>query len=335
MGDHPAFLQLVQQEDLFDHQQHEVVKPPEDKVPVGAVPEAGEEPNHKDVEEVADRLDPVAAQRDVNIVAEPGAKGDVPAAPEFGDAAGDVGVVEVLRELKAQHPPEADGHEGITGKVEVDLEGVSDDAQPGQRGGYRLEAQGLHLVPKGADAVGQQDLAGDTHNQQPDAVLHLRQGNGAAFQLLVDVGVKDDGTGDQLGEQHHEGTEVDEVMLGLDLAAVNVDGVGHDLEGVEADAQRQSQPGQQGDGGPEQGVDVAQEEVCVFKEEQHAQRHNERDHQAHPAHRFSGFKAFHQQAGHIVDQDGGQHNGKIPRLSPGIEHQTGDKKHQILHLFRG
>ena len=62
-----------------------------------------------------------AAEGDVEVVAEPGAKADVPAAPELGDGPGDHRVVEVLQEVESEHPAQADGHVRITGKIEVYL----------------------------------------------------------------------------------------------------------------------------------------------------------------------------------------------------------------------
>ena len=86
------------------------------------MPQAGEQPYHGDVEKLAAPAAAVAAQRDVHIIAEPGAERHVPAPPEFRHAGGDVWVVEVFLELETYHPPEADGHVGIAGEVKVDLQ---------------------------------------------------------------------------------------------------------------------------------------------------------------------------------------------------------------------
>ena len=69
------------------------------------------------------------------------------------------------------------------------------------------------------------------------------------------------------GEEHDEGAEVDQVVLHLDFAPVDIHRVGQDLEGVKADAQRQVELGgiQQRQAQPQQGIDVGQEEVCVLK----------------------------------------------------------------------
>ena len=121
MRPHPAFFQVGQQEQLFSRQQHKVVKTPADKVPVRAVPDAGEQLHDEQVQDLP--LEPlaVAAQRDIHILAEPAGQGHVPAPPELGDGSGDIGVVEVCGEVEAQHLAHADAHEGVAGEIEVQL----------------------------------------------------------------------------------------------------------------------------------------------------------------------------------------------------------------------
>ena len=57
--------------------------------------------------------------------------------------------------------------------------------------------------------------------------------------LVPQVLVLDDGTGDELGEQGDKGAEVDDVPLSPGVPPVHVDGVAHGLEGVEGDADGQ------------------------------------------------------------------------------------------------
>jgi len=59
--------------------------------------------------------------------------------------------------------------------------------------------------------------------------------------LVAQIFVFDDGTGDELGEECDEGAEVDEAALHLGVVPVHVDGVAHGLEGVEGDADGQAQ----------------------------------------------------------------------------------------------
>ena len=89
-------------------------------------------------------------------------------------------------------------------------------------------------------------------------------------QLVGDVPVLDDGPRDELREHDHISAEINDVALGFYISAVNIDGVGKGLEGVEADAQRQGADALNfGKSGAQQGVGAAQHKVCVLEVEQH------------------------------------------------------------------
>ena len=53
VGPDLALFKVLEQEQLFDGQQHKVVQAPADEVPVGAVPDAGEQLHHEQVEDLA------------------------------------------------------------------------------------------------------------------------------------------------------------------------------------------------------------------------------------------------------------------------------------------
>src|ERR1019366_7238360 len=68
-------------------------------------------------------------QREVEIIAQPVGKTDVPAAPEFGDIAAAVRAVEIQRQAGSQQLRAAAGGGGIAGGGAVQLEGVGVDGQ--------------------------------------------------------------------------------------------------------------------------------------------------------------------------------------------------------------
>ena len=169
VGPHSALLQVGQQEQLFYSQQHKVVQAPADKVPVRAVPDAGEQLHHEQVEDLALQALAVAAERDIHILPEPAGKGHVPAPPELGDGCGDIRVVEVCGEVEAQHLAHANAHHGVAGKVKVELQAIGDDAQPHQRGGCigkahkgggRAVRNADDVCPQSTDGIRQQHLFG-------------------------------------------------------------------------------------------------------------------------------------------------------------------------------
>src|SRR5262249_28762758 len=114
-----------------------VVQAPEPEVPRRAVPQAAEEHRDRQVHGLHEQAAPPAAQRDVDVVADPARQRDVPALPELGDVARDVGVPEVRWQLEPQHAREPDRDVAVAGEVEQDADGQQehqqDDRSPGRR----------------------------------------------------------------------------------------------------------------------------------------------------------------------------------------------------------
>ena len=347
VGPDPAFFQILEQEQLFKGQQNKVVQAPADKVPVCTVPDAGEQLHHEQVEDLPLQALAVAAQRDIDILAEPAGKGHVPAPPELGDGAGDIGEVEVLGEIKAQHLAHTDGHHGVTGKIKVELERIGDDTQPDQRrgrigqahkGGGRAVGNADDVCPERADGIRQQDLFCQTEGKQGHAFLDLLQ----AVTMLVnvqlgrDIPILDDGARDKLGEHDNISAEVDDVVLSLYLPAVDINGVGKGLEGIKADAQRQDADALNGrKSGAQQAVDAAQDKVCVLEVEQHPQAADERHQQKEAAQRGLCIKMFDGKAAEVVDEDKRHHDREKAHLAPAVEHQTAQKQHGVFQFCGG
>ena len=76
----------LQKEQLFRHQQNEIVKSPNNIVPACTVPESGEKPNCKNIADIYKLGATIASKGDVNIFPEPCSKGNMPPTPEFCDA---------------------------------------------------------------------------------------------------------------------------------------------------------------------------------------------------------------------------------------------------------
>ena len=237
------FFQVFQQEYLLDGQQHKIVQAPADKVPVGAVPDAGQRPDHQHVEQLPGQPAAVAAQRDVDVIPEPGRQRDVPPPPKLGDAGGNVRQVKVGGAVKAHHPAQAVAHLRVAGKIKVQLERVSQDAQPGQRrrdiGKAHVRRQ--QVAPQRADGIGQDHLFGQAEHKHLGTGFDLG-GAAAVFDVVQrggQVPVLDDGPQHQLREQHHIGGKGDGVALRLRPAGVDVGNIADELKDIVADAQRQ------------------------------------------------------------------------------------------------
>ena len=268
----------------------------------------------------------------------------MPATPELGDGSRDIRVIEVCREVEAQHFAHADAHHGIAGEVEVQLQAVGDDAQPHQRGGGvgqphkgggRAGGHADDVGPQGTDGVCQQHLLGQTEGEQGHALFDLRQGVAVLVdvQLIRYIAVFHDGARNELREHDHIGTKVDDVALGLHIPAVDINGVGQGLEGVEADAQRQGADALDlGKGRAQQGIGAAQHEVCILEVEQHAQAADEGDEQKGFAQGGLCVKMLNGKAADIVDEDEGHHDREKTDLAPAVKHQAAEEQHGVLEL---
>ena len=100
------------------------------------MPQTSDRHGQQQIAVSCERAAAIAAHRDVEVVADPARQGQVPAPPEVLDAARQIGVVEVFREMEAEHLADADGHRAVAGEVEEQLQRVGAAANPGvdQRG---------------------------------------------------------------------------------------------------------------------------------------------------------------------------------------------------------
>ena len=78
-------VQKLTPEKFLTQKQDAEPQAPEDKVPCRAVPEARQEPDDDDIEDVSPLAGAVAAQRNVDIIAKPRGQRYMPALPEAGD----------------------------------------------------------------------------------------------------------------------------------------------------------------------------------------------------------------------------------------------------------
>ena len=118
---------------------------PDEKIPaLTAVPQPAYRHGQHQIDIGARLTAAISAQQgNIQIVAQPGRQGHMPATPEilYGDR--NVGIIEVRLKLEAQHQPQADCHQAVAGEIEIELYRVSAAACPGvdQTGIFFLEDQ--------------------------------------------------------------------------------------------------------------------------------------------------------------------------------------------------
>ncbi len=212
---------------------------PDDERPAGAVPEAADQHRQHQVA-VRDHLAlAVAAERDVEVVAQPARQRHVPAAPEVLQRDRGVGRVEVLRELEAEQEREPDRDVRVAGEVGVDLDGVGVD--PDQDLERRvLPGRAEHLVDDvRREVVRDHDLLEEAGRDQVEGAARV---DPARVARRVELRDQLAGAHDRPGHEVREEREVDGELLERrrhEVAAVGVDDVADRHERVEGDADRQ------------------------------------------------------------------------------------------------
>ena len=278
--------------DFVEAQQQPVNAAPQDEVERGPVPQPAKEHGGEQVEVLPELAVAVAAQRDVEVVLEPGGEADVPPPPELGDGGGAVGVVEVLRELEPEQEGDADGHVGVAREVAVNLEGVAIDGQEVLQAAVEvgLVEDALHEVD--GDVVADDGFLEESGHDVEDAgAEHLAGDEEGAANLGDEVAGTDNGACHELGEEADVEGVVEQAVEGADVAPIDIDGVAERLEGEEGDAHGQEDVARlprhalevaAADGrgdvdarGGEEGAEGLAQEVGVFEEDEQPQVEHE------------------------------------------------------------
>ncbi|SPY04299.1 Uncharacterised protein [Neisseria meningitidis] len=89
------------------------------------MPNAGKQHGNHQIELGASEAFFTAAQRNIDIVANPSGQADVPSVPEVADVDGAKRRGKVFRQLEAEQHGQADDQIRVAGKVEKELEGVA------------------------------------------------------------------------------------------------------------------------------------------------------------------------------------------------------------------
>src|SRR3954463_10044937 len=73
----------------------------------------------------------ISTQRKIKILPQKPCQRDVPARPKLIDRGGLVGGIKIYREFYAKHSGQTNRHVRVTRKIEIDLQGIRQRAQPG------------------------------------------------------------------------------------------------------------------------------------------------------------------------------------------------------------
>ena len=166
----------------------------------------------------------------------------MPPAPELGDAGGGVGQIEVGRALKAHHQAQTVAHLRIAGKIEVELEGIGKNPQPGQRQrgvGQTNPSDPDDILPQSGNGIRQDDLFRHSKDKHLGALLGPGQGAASCgvMERLGHFPIFDNGANNELGIHQNIRRKRHHAALRFYLAGIDVGKIADELEGIIADAQ--------------------------------------------------------------------------------------------------
>ena len=217
---------------LFQQQQNTVVDAPCHKIPACAVPDAGEQPYDKNIPHMLPALYPVAAERYIHIIPEPGAKGNVPAPPELRNTLRNIRIIEILQKMEAEHFSKADRHIRIGRKVKIKLKRIGCQSHPCGQHRKLCAGHRPNGIPERTRIVRQQHFFTKADHKAVNALCELLRCLLPRAQLLIDRLVLHDRTCDQLRKHRDIRSKGDEILLHLRLSTVDVDRVGHRLKRI-------------------------------------------------------------------------------------------------------
>ena len=204
----------------FEHEERAVEQAPDHEVPAGAVPQAAQEEHDDQVEVRRAGRDAVAAERHVEVVAEPARQRDVPAAPELLDVSRDVRPAEVLRESGSR--TSARGRSPCPSSRRNRSRSAACSRRCRATRARRSSCVGRQredLVGRAGDDVRDQHLLGEADDEAAHAAGEIVERHDAARELVGDLAVADDRTGDQLRKEQQVQRRVHRALLRGRVAA--------------------------------------------------------------------------------------------------------------------
>ena len=196
---------------------------PQDIMDARAMPKPADKEGQHQVKAMPEPACPVAAQRNVYIIPEPGGEGDVPAAPEFPDTAGEIGAFKIFFQPDAEKRGAADGNIRIAGEIAVYLQGEHNRGDNIDQSGviFRLA---VDIVYGGSQQSGDNQLLEVTNRHQFQPVRGGGRVEGACFFQLGKKRVSTgDGAGKKLGEKGDKQAIISKMPFGRIFAPENID----------------------------------------------------------------------------------------------------------------
>ena len=116
----------------------------------------------------------------------------MPPPPEGRNAVGAVGIVEVRKELKAEHLCRADGHVRIAAEVKIEHQRIKKRSQPRAADRKRLRPHRLQGIERRPQQTRKQNLLGKADSKQPHAAADALPDELVRLKLRLHLGILHD-----------------------------------------------------------------------------------------------------------------------------------------------
>ena len=203
---------------MIDDQVETVQQPPENKGPCRTMPQATQYHGRHQVKVTPTRSLHVATERNIEIVTQETGQGDVPTTPEINDRTCLIRRIEINRQTDTEHAGQTERHVAIARKIEIDLEGIGNRAEP--CGFKRHRSASIRMtenqIDDRGDTIRQHDLLEQTDRKQcatDSQIEHQLAAENRQTELWDRVFLQNDRPCDQLRKEDHEQTIFREIAL--------------------------------------------------------------------------------------------------------------------------
>src|ERR1039457_5543728 len=125
----------------MDDQHAALIEAPQHEIPCGAVPQSAQHHRQHQVAVCLCLPEPVASQREIEIVPQPTGKTDVPSIPEVLGARGEIRQIEVQDQLETHELGDAASDVCISREITVNLKGKRIDTDDGLQASRRRQRE--------------------------------------------------------------------------------------------------------------------------------------------------------------------------------------------------
>src|SRR5579862_7155239 len=229
------FERLVAHDEFMNGQINPVQRAPRYKSPRRPMPQPAEKHRDEQIQVRAKRALPISAQRNVQVIAQPRRKTDVPAPPELRDVCRKVRMLKILDQFKAHEPRQPASHVAVACKVRINLKRktIQTEQQRPAPAQFRMIE---NIFRQGTQRVGHDYFAKQAGHKQrqsfrPTLIRHAPR----ALKLRHLPRRAPDRPRYKLWKKRNENRKILKAPRGFDVPAINVGDVTDLVKRVETD----------------------------------------------------------------------------------------------------